>query len=114
MVNLDLQKVPQGNDKFRQGQNDTQLYLSAAKSEGAVFPEKNWHDKNQQTGNYQPRNIVADLVQKGSLTAHISRGKIAAAMSGDEFRRSRMAAGESLEEAFLRMERMEREVQCHA
>ncbi len=45
---------------------------------------------------------------------NISRGKIAAAMSGDEFRRSRMAAGESLEEAFLRMERMEREVQCHA
>ena len=59
-------------------------------------------------------HIIADIEKCADDIVYISRGKIAAAMSGDEFRRSRMAAGESLEEAFLRMERMEREVQCHA
>ena len=59
-------------------------------------------------------HIIADIEKCADDIVYISRGKIAAAMSADEFRRSCMASGESLEEAFLRMERMGREVQCHA
>lgn len=59
-------------------------------------------------------HIITDIEKCADDIVYISHGKLAAALPMDEFRRSRLRKGESLEDAFLRMERAERSEMRHA
>lgn len=53
-------------------------------------------------------HIITDIEKCADEIVYISHGRIIEALSRDEFRRRCMNEGESLEDAFLRMERRER------
>ena len=53
-------------------------------------------------------HIITDIEKCADDIVYISHGRIVAAMPKDEFHRECMHEGETLEDAFLRMERMER------
>ena len=59
-------------------------------------------------------HIIADIEKCADSIIYISRGKIVTAMPKDEFQRSCVAEGESLEDALLRMEKAERRELYHA
>ena len=70
IIYFDLQKIPQGNNQFRESQQDAEFQFSAPKAEIAFPPEKNRHDQHQQSYNNQPCDIVINLIQKRLLAAN--------------------------------------------
>lgn len=59
-------------------------------------------------------HIITDIEKCADDIVYISQGRIVEALSKDEFKRRCMKDGESLEDAFLRMERTERSWMSHA
>ena len=59
-------------------------------------------------------HIISDIEKCADDIIYISHGRIVEALSKDEFSRRCMKEGESLEDAFLRMEKTERSEMSHA